>query len=299
MPKCWSQTFLAKGLLICLLTVPGAVYAQRTKPPARDSFVVYFALDEDALSTPAKSFLDSLGYRAALHRGQDYYLIGYADYVGSSGYNDSLSLRRAQAVQHHLLTLGLRAENMRSVAGRGEISRPGRTARTGYAPDRKVVIARARGGFDRPQPEKVKPVKPRRSRLTIDSLAAVPVNEVVVLRNMYFPVGRHVLYRESYPELDALAAALEENPTMRVRVEGHVCCIDPRVADDALDDDTGERNLSFARAKYIVDYLVRSGVEPERLEYSGFGKSRPVVVPELSDADAVQNRRVEVRVLSR
>jgi outer membrane protein OmpA-like peptidoglycan-associated protein len=52
-----------------------------------------------------------------------------------------------------------------------------------------------------------------------------------------------------------------------------------------------------ARAKAVYDFLVSKGIAAERLSYKGFGFTRPKIFPEETEADRVQNRRVEIRVV--
>ena len=46
----------------------------------------------------------------------------------------------------------------------------------------------------------------------------------------------------------------------------------------------------------MVRYLINRQVEPDRLQYAGFGESRPLVEGDSADAKAV-NRRVEFHVV--
>ena len=68
---------------------------------------------------------------------------------------------------------------------------------------------------------------------------------------------------------------------------------------DARDDDSGDDYLSVNRARYIHNWLVSKGISSKRLEYAGYGRTRPLVPIEINEADANRNRRVELRVLSR
>lgn len=84
-------------------------------------------------------------------------------------------------------------------------------------------------------------------------------------------------------------------------------------------------DLSQRRAKSVIDYLIAAGIAPDRLQYQGYGKSRPKTVtkrvarlypqfkegdvlteeyilalPEEADREAADqvNRRTEFQVLS-
>jgi outer membrane protein OmpA-like peptidoglycan-associated protein len=127
-------------------------------------------------------------------------------------------------------------------------------------------------------------------------ISKVAVGEAILLENIYFYAGRHIVRRESDEALNALVEALKANPKTKIRIEGHVCCV-PASAKDALDDDTGREELSINRASVIRDYLIAHGIQADRLTYAGFGHTRPVIPIERTEDDANRNRRVEIRVV--
>jgi len=278
---------------------------------AGDTASVFFLLDKSNLAAAAQKTLDSLRYYDALVPGQTYAIIGYADFVGRTTYNDSLSLRRATAVKNYLVELGLRDTDLRLVTGLGEVGGRDTAVRGGYAPDRRVDIVRSGPSSEGTPSTAAQATQPRVQKLEepvktapaldspITSIGRLPVESTVLLKNVYFPLGRHRVLPHSYPALDELARVLAAQPAVRVRIEGHVCCVDPRYTPDAIDEETLEYALSVNRARYIRDYLVKRGVAPNQLEYIGFGKTRPVAFPERTPDDTQRNRRVELRVIGR
>ena len=54
--------------------------------------------------------------------------------------------------------------------------------------------------------------------------------------------------------------------------------------------------LSERRAKTVMDYLIRYGVDASRLTYRGYGESEPIANNTTIDGRA-RNRRVELRVI--
>jgi len=82
---------------------------------------------------------------------------------------------------------------------------------------------------------------------------------------------------------------MEEMPTLKISIEGHICC-----------DSNDVTQLSLARAKLVYDYLVKNGIDAKRLSYKGFGATRPIhPLPELNENEQKENRRVEIRILSK
>ena len=109
----------------------------------------------------------------------------------------------------------------------------------------------------------------------------------LVLRNVFFASGSALLDDRSRHELQRLFDLLQDQPTLRIRIGGHT---------DDVGSDTDNLRLSAARARTVRDYLVDAGVAPERLEYRGYGESRPVEAG-VSEAARALNRRTTVEVL--
>lgn len=105
---------------------------------------------------------------------------------------------------------------------------------------------------------------------------------------IYFEGQADMISEASRPLLDELARTLQRLPPhKRVRVEGHT-------------DDAGNRehniDLSYRRAKGVVEYLKARGVSAERLEYMGYGGSKPLADNRTPEGRAL-NRRVQFTLL--
>lgn len=120
-------------------------------------------------------------------------------------------------------------------------------------------------------------------------LQEVEVGTKVVLDHIYFQTGKAVLMPESNDELDQVFRFLENNPGMKLEISGHT-------------DNTGSlrinQRLSRDRAKAVVDYLVKRGINSEMLVSQGFADSQPVAANDTADGRR-QNRRVEFKVISK
>jgi outer membrane protein OmpA-like peptidoglycan-associated protein len=113
--------------------------------------------------------------------------------------------------------------------------------------------------------------------------ARLEAGRPVVLNQVYFRQGQYALLPASYPELDRLAAALRDNPSVRIEIRGHT---------DNVGDPRLNQALSEHRALVVTNYLVRKGVTEDRITHRGFGGSQPVRGND-TEADREQNRRVE------
>jgi outer membrane protein OmpA-like peptidoglycan-associated protein len=121
-------------------------------------------------------------------------------------------------------------------------------------------------------------------------LAEISEDKIVITERVYFEEGKARLLPESTPVLVAVAQVLVEHPEIRdVLVEGHT--------NDVGDDEVNYR-LSDARARAVMDWLIRNGVDRNRLTSKGYGETRPLV-PNDGDENRARNRRVEFTILSR
>jgi outer membrane protein OmpA-like peptidoglycan-associated protein len=114
--------------------------------------------------------------------------------------------------------------------------------------------------------------------------------QIFLHRKVFFEVDKAELKVGSLPILDDLVQTLVEHPEIqKLRIEGHT---------DTTGTDTHNLTLSNQRAEAVRAYLIRSGVEGDRLVAKGYGEGRTLQDGE-SDAVHATNRRVEFHMLER
>jgi outer membrane protein OmpA-like peptidoglycan-associated protein len=118
-------------------------------------------------------------------------------------------------------------------------------------------------------------------------LVPITVGTKITLRAVYFNVSKFDLKPESYPELDRLVSAMQENPTMTIRLEGHT---------DTVGDFDANVELSRNRVDEVKRYVVSKGISADRIETIGYGPSRPINNNK-SLKERPENRRVEMVVV--
>ncbi len=332
------------AILISAIILSGNVCAQEAGP-----LVVHFAFDSYQLSASAKGEIDSFFTMGAsvggtvgrpghtvVTRGETALVSGYTDSIGSSGYNETLSVRRALAVKNYLVAKGLLAEDRIKTTGYGK-ERPvaGNGSDSERAANRRVEILFRRGHADivagtlpvrrdsvvasSRDTVSLRAVAPeqRDSAVTAVSLSSpssapsspkqtiydavmdssVAVGSTIPLRDVNFYPGRHIPLPVSNLILDELARAMKANRRLRIQIEGHICCLPDGI--DGADLGTMQPNLSVQRAKYVYDYLVRLGIAKRRMSYAGFGASGKLYPREENEEQRAENRRVEIRILAR
>ena len=113
-------------------------------------------------------------------------------------------------------------------------------------------------------------------------------SKAVVLNNVFFETGSAALLPVSVTELTALKRLLEENPTLKIQINGHT---------DNVGSEKDNLQLSDARAKAVHDFLIDAGIVPERLRYKGFGESQPIESNDTAEGRK-SNRRTEFEVFN-
>lgn len=253
-----------------------------------DTVNIYFDIGKSQLLPTAKSTLDSL--LGNLQETGDLILIyGYADYLGTGLPNQTLSDRRAEKVKQYLLNKGLPQGQIIQSDGVGQVSIRGREAH-GNQHYRKAAVFIRRKKI----PEKIIKQDLKLQRL-VDK---VEVGHSFRLPNINFIVNSSRYTAGSEEILEELLQVMKQNPELKIKLEGHVCCIQ-KGSEDAFDVVYHDFNLSRNRARRIYFYLSKNGIDKSRVEYEGFGKSRPMIDPEMTEEDKEKNRRVEVRILEK
>ncbi|MEO7271034.1 MAG: OmpA family protein [Vicinamibacterales bacterium] len=93
-----------------------------------------------------------------------------------------------------------------------------------------------------------------------------PAIKEIVFEDVHFDFDRYSLRPEATRALDEAIKSLQDNPGLRIEVEGHTCNIG-----------TAEYNLALGerRANAVKDYLTSRGVGGDRLRTVSFGEERP------------------------
>jgi outer membrane protein OmpA-like peptidoglycan-associated protein len=98
-----------------------------------------------------------------------------------------------------------------------------------------------------------------------------------------FDFNKYEVKNKVKGSLNILAKALEENPDIRIKIDGYT---------DFIGSEGYNLELSVKRAKAIKNYLVDRGVKSSNISIEGYGKQNPIA-NNATAAGRAKNRRVE------
>ena len=105
---------------------------------------------------------------------------------------------------------------------------------------------------------------------------------------VFFVRAKGTIEAVSYGELDHVVEILQDDSTLRLRIEGYT---------DSEGPDAREIKLSLRRAESVARYLAMQGISPSRMDIQGLGKTKPIA-PNDSPEGMARNRRVEMVLMN-
>ena len=242
---------------------------------AQRQVTVFFDFDKSDLTPIAQEQLKSIFSDPQLRITKIY---GYCDWKGDKVYNDSLSYARVNTVYTFLKERKVQIDSTYQGIGFGKDFPQSKT----QAENRKVAISYFKDDKNNTSEKEVNSFS--------KEILKLEVGQNIQLKNIFFYNNSARIRTGSEKTLYELQCVLEENPTIKIEIQGHICC--------QLNTDVND--VSSARAKAIYNFLIRNKINRNRLQYKGYGSSKPVfAVPEKSEEEANANRRVEIKILEK
>ncbi len=158
---------------------------------------------------------------------------------------------------------------------------------------KKVARNAKKGLYKRTQREPASKHEPVESEVilnAIDTVAPTPVikaDSLIVLgAELLFETNKSTLRSGHFATLNSIVYYLVSHPGRSVKISGHT-------------DNTGSEGhnltLSKKRADVVAEYLVKNGIDINRLKTSGFGSAKPLDVNTTNESRE-KNRRVELLI---
>ncbi len=109
----------------------------------------------------------------------------------------------------------------------------------------------------------------------------------IVLKDIRFNTDKYDLLDEGINQLTEVVSWLKLNSTIQIQISGHT---------DNTGDEKHNIELSTNRAKAVVDYFTKNGIDVSRMKYMGYGSSY-ALADNSSELGKALNRRVELTIL--
>ncbi|MCF2875297.1 MULTISPECIES: OmpA family protein [unclassified Tenacibaculum] len=244
-------------IIICLLLV-GSVSSQESRFQTILFDIDKFELKQSEINK-IESFKKQLNYK-----NDKIEIIGYTDELGKEGYNNILSNKRAKEVAKYFKEF-----DVVKSTGLGELNGVN-------FKNRKVEIK----------------VLLSKGKNKVNDFSDLKKENNITLQNVYFLPGQDYFTGNSNKALNELYEFLKINSEVKIKILGHICC--PKTdnpKEDAYNSRTGKKNLSEARAKRVLKYLVAKGINKQRLSYKGMAYTKPL------GGEEQFNRRVEISII--
>ena len=165
--------------------------------------------------------------------------------------------------------------------------------RAGNAKDETTITYKPLAGVSPPIAEVPPPVKPKSNPVKQDSevvrqMKKLRPGETIKIDKLYFDIDSYEINDSSIPALEEVVVFLKTNVNVKVEIGGHT---------NQRCDTNSCNKLSKSRAKSVMDYLITRGISNRRMEYKGYGKTKPITWVKSSAAQK-KNQRVEIKILS-
>jgi outer membrane protein OmpA-like peptidoglycan-associated protein len=292
---------LFKGALLILLFFSGTLIAQ-------ERFVVYFDNNKFELNPLELVKLDK--WILENKTSKIISITGSTDEIGSLGYNDTLSKKRVNFIYSKVIGKLKIREDFKTISlgekgATSDNNAENRKAVIHYILEKDLHMEEEILGINKeivkeqPRAEIVYPEKlvfenpnGTKSEFKLDCAFMKKVGEAksgekLIIENLNFVINTFAVVNESRGKLYELLLVLQKNPSLKIEIQGHLCCMPIDRAD-----------LSTQRAKALYNFLLNQNISKDRLSYKGFGSSQPIyALPEKDEQERAANRRVEIFIL--
>lgn len=113
-------------------------------------------------------------------------------------------------------------------------------------------------------------------------------NKNICIYDIQYDINKSELNASSKRKVDDIVLLMKNMPEFVVKINGHT---------DNKGTKQYNQELSEKRAKVVYDYMIKRGIDKNRLSYEGFGLERPIATNDTEEGRS-QNRRVEFEIIS-
>jgi len=131
---------------------------------------------------------------------------------------------------------------------------------------RYVMLATSRGYLNQKEELNTNGIKD--SYTYTQNFILTTLSKPVKMDNVFYEFGKWEITKASEESLDGLVKLLNDNPNITIELSAHT---------DMVGNAQSNKTLSEKRAQSVVNYLIKKGIDKERLTPVGYGKEKPVV----------------------
>lgn len=274
---------------------------------AQEQFSVYFQSNKTVLSATEKLQLEK--WISQNKNGKVLAISGFTDEDGTNQFNDTLAKKRVENVflllkdkikireDFKKLSFGENHEQSKNKAENRKVILYFLQEKD-LSKERDIVLEKSQG-----IPIQKQPVFPESIIVTnldgseyeyhldvafMKRVYEAKPGEKIKMENLNFVLNTFAVVKESRPKLYELLLVMQQNPKLKISIQGHVCCVP-----------NDRQDLSTQRAKAVKIFLEQNKIASNRMTFKGFGSTVPIFpLPEKTEVERAANRRVEIEVIS-
>ena len=122
--------------------------------------------------------------------------------------------------------------------------------------------------------------------VTLSDKQSITGKTICAIEQINFAFGESSISKDSYGYLDKIVLLIQQG-NLKMEIKGHT---------DNVGNKDFNLELSKKRAMAVYSYLIKKGVNPDRLSYSYYGMSKPITSNDTEEGRKI-NRRVEFEIL--
>ncbi|GAA4776596.1 MULTISPECIES: OmpA family protein [Flavobacterium] len=274
---------------------------------AQEQYSIYFDSNKHTLNT--SEYESFLNWMMKNKESKILSMYGFTDEDGTNQYNDTLAVKRVESIYKIINGKVKIREDFKKISfGENFQQSPNKKE------NRKVIIyyllskdlsreeeilgLKAKGYTIKKKPSfpsKVTVTNPNgtKSEYSLDVNFMKTLNEAqkgqkLKIENLNFILNTFAVTNESRGKLYELLLVMQNNPKLKIDIQGHVCCVK-----------SDKQDLSTQRAKAVYKFLEINEIDKARMSYQGFGSTQPLfVLPEKTEIERAANRRVEIEIIA-
>lgn len=130
-----------------------------------------------------------------------------------------------------------------------------------------IILATARGYLNKEA--KLTTPDLKESKTFRQDIILSAIYKPIQLENIFYEFGKWDLTPQSEAGLQELVKTLNDNPNIAIEISAHT---------DYVGNNESNKTLSEKRAQSVVNYLIKAGINAQRLSSAGYGEEKPFVV---------------------